>query len=102
MEFVYDEIWVRENRVKMNSIDILNLSFVGDCQISLACEMFVDEKGHEIAAKNLHKNFTLHLANLSDFGLLNAAKMLMITERFHSICNNKNEDKIKKEPQDIS
>jgi len=47
-------------------------SYVGDCQIPLACKRFVDRYGKEIIEKNLYRNFILHLTNLYDFGLLPA------------------------------
>ena len=45
-------------------------SYVGDIQIPLACDMFIDIKGKELLKKNLYKNFVMHMCNLSDYGLV--------------------------------
>ena len=55
--------------------------FVGDCQIHLACLMFVEDKGLELIHKNLYKNFILHLNNLYDFGLLNASHFVDVVKK---------------------
>ena len=55
--------------------------FVGDCQIHLACLLFVEDKGLELIRKNLYKNFILHLNNLYDFGLLNASTLHDIVKK---------------------
>uniref|UniRef100_A0A1B0D8P8 Polycomb protein VEFS-Box domain-containing protein n=1 Tax=Phlebotomus papatasi TaxID=29031 RepID=A0A1B0D8P8_PHLPP len=41
-----------------------------DCQIPLACDMFVELKGREILKKNLYRNFVLHMCSLFDYGLV--------------------------------
>lgn len=46
--------------------------YVGDCQIPLAVDMFIEVKGQEIYAKNLYRNFVLHMSSLFDFGLISA------------------------------
>lgn len=51
-------------------VKILHFSFVGDCQIPLACDMFVELKGREILKKNLYRNFVLHMCSLFDYGLV--------------------------------
>lgn len=43
---------------------------MGDCQIPLACEMFLKARGQELLKKNLYRNFVLHMCNLFDFGLV--------------------------------
>lgn len=45
-------------------------SYVGDCQIPIACDMFIEHKGRELLEKNLYKNFILHMSSLFDFGLI--------------------------------
>lgn len=50
--------------------NIFLFSYVGDCQIPLACEKFVEYQGKELIRKNLYRNFILHLTSLYDFGLL--------------------------------
>ncbi|CAG2162128.1 unnamed protein product [Oppiella nova] len=66
--------------MKMWNLHIMSNGFVGDCQIQLACTMFVEQKGDELIAKNLYKNFVLHLNNLCDFGILNAASFAEIVK----------------------
>ena len=44
--------------------------FVGDCQISLACELFLKEKGKELLQKNLFRNYCVHLQALFNYGLI--------------------------------
>lgn len=50
-----------------------NYQYKGDNMMKKACLDFVDKEGQQILAKNLFKNFTLHLVNLYDFGLLASA-----------------------------
>lgn len=47
--------------------------FVGDCQIPLACSMFIEIHGEHLVRNSLCKNFVLHLTNLFDFGLIGAS-----------------------------
>jgi len=56
--------------MKMWNLHVLKHNYVGDCQIPLACEKFVEYQGKELIRKNLYRNFVLHLTNLFDFGLL--------------------------------
>lgn len=56
-------------------------SYVGDIQIPLACEMFLDQRGHELLAKNLYRNFLIHMCNLSDYGLVSAETHYNIVQR---------------------
>lgn len=72
-------------------------SFVGDCQIPLACSKFVEGYGKEIFRKNLYKNFILHLNNLYDFGVLPATSMRQIIKQLNSYRDDK--DKIKKKQE---
>lgn len=53
-----------------------NYKFRGDNMIRKACLDFVEMEGPTILSKNLTKNFTLHLANLYDFGLLGSGDIL--------------------------
>ncbi|CAG2101578.1 unnamed protein product [Medioppia subpectinata] len=72
--------------IMSNGVDVVFIlydRFVGDCQIQLACDMFVKEKGEELFAKNLYKNFILHLNNLYDFGLLNASSFVDIIKNLN-------------------
>ncbi|ERL90724.1 hypothetical protein D910_08071, partial [Dendroctonus ponderosae] len=58
--------------MKMWNLHVMKYGFVGDCQIPLACQMFVQQKGKELLLKNLYRNFVLHLTSLFDFGLISA------------------------------
>lgn len=58
--------------MKMWNLHIMKYGFVGDCQIPLACTMFVQHKGRELLLKNLYRNFVLHMCSLFDFGLVSA------------------------------
>lgn len=49
---------------------LIYFSYVGDCQIAIACDKFLDKHGIEILSKSLFRNFVLHLTNLFDYGLL--------------------------------
>lgn len=44
--------------------------YVGDIQIPLACDMFIELKGQELLDKNLYKNFMMHMCNLFDYGVI--------------------------------
>lgn len=56
--------------MKMWNLHIMRNGYVGDIQIPLACEMFLDLHGKELLEKNLYKNFILHLCNFFDYGLI--------------------------------
>lgn len=58
--------------MKMWNLHIMKHGYVGDCQIPLACSMFVQLKGKELLLKNLYRNFVLHMCSLFDFGLVSA------------------------------
>lgn len=58
---------------------------MGDCQIPLACSMFVNERGLDIIEKNLYKNFVLHVCNLFDFGLLNSSALDEIIAKLNRV-----------------
>lgn len=56
--------------MKMWNLHIMRKGYVGDIQIPLACDMFLDLHGEELLRKNLYKNFVLHLCNFFDYGLI--------------------------------
>lgn len=58
--------------MKMWNLHVMKNGFVGDCQIPLACSMFVQHKGKELLLKNLYRNFVVHMCSLFDFGLVSA------------------------------
>lgn len=70
--------------------------FVGDCQIPLACKMFLDSKGHELIAKNLYRNFVLHMCSLFDFGLVSPVTLYNIVDRLHKMMKDKEIDEMQK------
>ncbi|KAG7295922.1 hypothetical protein JYU34_021012 [Plutella xylostella] len=61
--------------MKMWNLHVMKYNYVGDCQIPLACQMFLQLKGKELLEKNLYRNFILHLCSLHDFGLLSPVAM---------------------------
>jgi len=58
--------------MKMWNLHVMRHGYVGDCQIPLACQMFVQQKGKELLLKNLYRNFVVHLTSLFDFGLISS------------------------------
>lgn len=58
--------------MKMWNLHVMKNGFVGDCQIPLACSVFVQNKGKELLLKNLYRNFVVHMCSLFDFGLVSA------------------------------
>lgn len=56
--------------IKMWNLHVMKNGYVGDCQLPIACDMFVTAKGKEIIEKNLFRNFVLHLCSLFDYGLI--------------------------------
>lgn len=59
--------------MKMWNLHIMKYGFVGDCQIPLACSMFIEQHGRTILTQSLYKNFLLHICNLFDYGLISAS-----------------------------
>ncbi|XP_054155235.1 polycomb protein suz12-A-like [Oppia nitens] len=74
--------------MKMWNLHIMKYGFVGDCQIPLACNMFVDEKATELVERNLYMNFILHLNNLYDFGLLSQTNLWDSVRKLHQLIKN--------------
>lgn len=67
-------------------ISLSYFRFVGDCQISLACDLFLVEKGKELFEKKLFRNYVVHLNSLFNYGLIspstideNIQKMIVST-----------------------
>jgi len=59
--------------MKMWNLHVMKYGYVGDCQIPLACKMFIEQHGREIIRKRLYRNFVLHLSGMYDFGLIKAS-----------------------------
>ena len=51
-------------------------TFAGDCQMSQALQMFIEEKGMEILEKNLYRHFVLHVSSLFEFGIIDPGQVL--------------------------
>lgn len=102
MEFAYHAKWVRLRR-PLSCTELYEKkycpfssthSYVGDTQIPLACEMFVEQWGQKLLEQNLFKNFVLHMCNLFDHGLVSATvhyqvilklKKMMISDRVRTV-----------------
>ena len=51
-------------------------TFAGDCQMSQALQMFIQEKGMEILERNLYRHFVLHVSSLFEFGIIDPGQVL--------------------------
>ncbi|XP_018012195.1 polycomb protein suz12-A-like isoform X2 [Hyalella azteca] len=58
--------------MKLWNVHVMKHNFVGDCQLPIACSMFVDAHGEEVIRRNLYRNYLLHLVSLYDFGVMGA------------------------------
>lgn len=61
--------------MKMWNLHVMKYGYVGDCQIPIALEMFIDCRGRELLRKNLYRNFVLHMSSMFDFGLVSPEAM---------------------------
>lgn len=71
--------------MKMWNLHVMKHGFVGDCQIPLACAMFLQEKGKELLKKNLYRNFVLHMSTLFDFGLVSPVTVFTTMQKLQEI-----------------
>lgn len=71
--------------MKMWNLHVMKYGFVGDCQIPLACQMFVQHKGKELLLKNLYKNFAIHMCSLFDFGLVSAVCLYTTIQKLQEL-----------------
>lgn len=71
--------------MKMWNLHIMRNGYVGDIQIPLACEMFLDLHGKELLQKNLYKNFLLHLCNFFDYGLISPENLYKTIQKLQRI-----------------
>lgn len=78
--------------MKMWNLHIMKHGYVGDCQIPLACTMFLEAKGKELLKKNLYRNFVLHLCSLFDFGLISPVVLYQIVQKLQEIMREEGED----------
>ncbi|CAO1436846.1 unnamed protein product [Diamesa tonsa] len=56
--------------MKMWNLHVMKYGFVGDCQISLACDLFIENNGIELLERNLYRNFVIHMTSLFNYGLI--------------------------------
>ncbi|XP_058458793.1 polycomb protein suz12-B isoform X2 [Malaya genurostris] len=61
--------------MKMWNLHVMKYGYVGDCQIPVALEMFIEFRGRELLRKNLYRNFVLHMSSMFDFGLVSPEAM---------------------------
>lgn len=71
--------------MKMWNLHVMKHGYVGDCQIGLACAMFLQAKGKELLLKNLYRNFVLHLSSLFDFGLISPVTLYNTVKKLQEL-----------------
>nr|XP_036672400.1 polycomb protein Su(z)12 isoform X2 [Drosophila suzukii]XP_036672401.1 polycomb protein Su(z)12 isoform X2 [Drosophila suzukii] len=71
--------------MKLWNLHVMRHGFVGDCQLPIACEMFLDAKGTEIVRKNLYRNFILHMCSLFDYGLIAAETVYKTVQKLQGL-----------------
>ncbi|XP_015517964.1 polycomb protein suz12-B isoform X2 [Neodiprion pinetum] len=71
--------------MKMWNLHVMKYGYVGDCQIPLACQMFLETKGKELLMKNLYRNFVLHMCSLFDFGLVSPVILYQTIQKLQEI-----------------
>ncbi|CAG9561370.1 unnamed protein product [Danaus chrysippus] len=71
--------------MKMWNLHVMKYNYVGDCQIPLACQMFLQMKGKELLEKNLYRNFILHMCSLHDFGLLSPVALYQTVQMLNQM-----------------
>lgn len=98
----FDPLWLRQKTVQMIdefsdvnegekelmklwNLHVMKNGYVGDCQLPLACDMFLDAKGREIIQKNLYRNFILHMCSLFDYGLVSPETLYKTIQKLQGI-----------------
>ncbi|XP_038223589.1 polycomb protein suz12-B [Zerene cesonia] len=71
--------------MKMWNLHVMKYNYVGDCQIPLACQMFLQMKGKELLEKNLYRNFILHMCSLHDFGLISSVALYQTVQMLNQM-----------------
>lgn len=71
--------------MKLWNLHVMKHGFVGDCQLPIACEMFLEANGHEIIRRNIYRNFILHMCSLFDYGLVSPETVYKIVQKLQSI-----------------
>lgn len=71
--------------MKMWNLHVMKNNYVGDCQIPIACQKFLQMKGKELLEKNLYRNFILHMCSLHDFGLLSPVALYQTNQMLNQM-----------------
>lgn len=71
--------------MKMWNLHVMKHGYVGDCQLPLACDMFLDMRGRDLLQKNLYRNFVLHMCSLFDYGLVSPEVIYKTIQKLQSI-----------------
>ncbi|KAJ8715989.1 hypothetical protein PYW08_013274 [Mythimna loreyi] len=71
--------------MKMWNLHVMKYNYVGDCQIPIACQMFLQMRGKELLEKNLYRNFVLHMCSLHDFGLLSPVALYQTVQMLNQM-----------------
>ncbi|XP_055588664.1 polycomb protein suz12 isoform X2 [Uranotaenia lowii] len=71
--------------MKMWNLHVMKYGYVGDCQIPIALEMFIERRGQELLRKNLYRNFVLHMSSMFDFGLVSPEAMQKTIRKLQKI-----------------
>ncbi|PNF35214.1 Polycomb protein suz12-B [Cryptotermes secundus] len=79
--------------MKMWNLHVMKHGYVGDCQIPLACTMFLEVRGQELLLKNLYRNFVLHMCSLFDFGLVSPVTLYTTIQRLQDLIGESGEVK---------
>merc|ERR1719464_419457 len=74
--------------MKMWNHHVQHYTFVGDCQMPKALSMFIDIRGQDIVQKNLFRNFSLHLVNLFEFGVIGPSHVFTAISRLQTLVRN--------------
>ncbi|XP_050295462.1 polycomb protein Suz12 [Anthonomus grandis grandis] len=77
--------------MKMWNLHVMRNGFVGDCQISVACQLFVQLRGKELLLKNLYRNFVLHMTSMFDFGLISSVCLYTTLQKLQQMCEETND-----------
>lgn len=77
--------------MKLWNLHVMKHGYVGDCQIPLACAMFLESKGKELLMKNLYRNFILHMCNLFDFNLISPVALYSTIQKLQALLKEEGE-----------
>ena len=64
------QLWAMNHERKWSNRRVCFFSYIGDRQMNKACQTFVETYGERMVRDSLCRNFTVHLCNLYDFGLI--------------------------------